>query len=149
MIREERSRAFWHDVATHSSVAPIVGDTRLEEWLDHPSVFPLASANGGFFLVKLDGSGLALELHAMFKQAGRGRESHQALCETLRLAFGGGAQLITAQEQAANPLSRPPLTFGFRPATLPMSGPSRLWLLTADQWAQSKACSRSRRCLQS
>jgi hypothetical protein len=144
-VHEERRAAFWREVAGHPDVAPLVGPTTVEAWIDHPGVLPMACEHGGWIAVRMDALGLVHELHAMMTPAGRGRDSHAVCIALLLRLFASGAQLITAQEQAANRFSRAPLSFGFRPQgpfVETLIGPVRLWSLTRQAWERSPACRR-------
>lgn len=126
MIREDRDPTLWTFV-----------DPALDwSFLTSPAVTPLRSEHGGYLFVRLDALGRVLDLHAAFQRAGWGKEASRTLKAALRLLTGW--QIITVAEDAANPRSRPPLSFGFRPAG-PFEGGYRSWFLTRTAWEASPA----------
>ena len=145
MIRLERDRTFWEDVARHPAVAPSLGGFRPElaaEVCRSPRALPVASEHGGYIFIRLDAMGLVWELHSLFKPEGWGREALQTGIAALGVLRSLNFQLITTLELAANPRSRPPLSFGFRPAgdfRPSAAGSTRLWALTRQGWEDSPA----------
>lgn len=149
MIREERDPAFWRWVAEHPAVREHVGDFNVAAVVTSAAVTPLASAHGGYLFHRLTPTGLAVDLHAMFRPEGWGRETTGALKAALVRVFADGAELVTVQEVAGWWRSRPPRSFGFEPtgpARETPSGPFRLWTLSRARWEQSPAFKRMRRC---
>lgn len=126
-MTEDRSPAFW---------ARVCGEDFNTGCLESPFVHPFRTENGGYLLVQLDALGRVFDLHAAYLPEGFGREAHGALKACL--AALQGWQLINATEVERNGSSRPPLSFGFRPAG-PMSGGYRTWCLTRAAWEQSPA----------
>lgn len=144
MIRIERDPAWWSEIAAHPALEGLVmGLTPAEigRAALRPTLLPLASENGGFFFGRMDGPGLVLELHTLFRPAGWGREAAAAGREALTWVFRE-AQVVVTHEVAANPLSRPPRSFGFalagdwRETNL---GALRAWVLTKAGWEASPA----------
>jgi hypothetical protein len=132
MIREERSPAFWQGVADHPEVSPTAAfDASI---IVHPRVMPLASEHGGYLFVQIDGLGRVWDLHAAFLPAGWGREASEALKAALRRLEGW--MVVSVSEVDGNWRSRPPRSFGFRPAG-PFEGGYRSWILTRDAWERS------------
>ena len=145
-IAEQRDPSFWRAVIDHPQVkphvtlghafdvAPLVASAR---------VLPLASENGGFLMVQLDGIGRVFELHTMFRPEGWGREVLLALKDACEMMFcERGAQIITTYEVATNKRSQPPKTFRFQPAGdfEPCDyGDFRSWVLTKADWLTSPA----------
>jgi hypothetical protein len=58
------------------------------------------------FFIALDGIRSVYQWHAMYLPAGRGKEAFRATRECFDYLFTRGASLITANEQASNPLSK-------------------------------------------
>jgi hypothetical protein len=86
----------------------------------------------------------------MFAPEGWGRHVHRALHGALNAVFCQGARLITVTELAGKTMSRPPLSFGFRPVgefRQTTMGDARSWLLTQDAWISSPAFKRGNLCL--
>lgn len=136
MIREDRDPAFWRRVTSHRSVAPYLGGLFDVEHVRNPIVKPLRSENGGYLFVRIDGLGRVWDLHAAFLPAGWGREAAGALKAALEHLSGW--QVVSVSEVEGNWRSRPPRSFGFRPAG-PLSGGYRSWILTRDAWEASPA----------
>lgn len=126
-MRLERDPAFW--VATG-----VEGDWPL--LTGSPVCLPLACEHGGFIFVRLDALGRVLDLHAAFKPSGWGRVANHHLKACL--AHLVGWDLITATEVEGNWRSRPPKSFGFRPAG-PVAAGFRTWVLTRAGWEASPA----------
>lgn len=126
-IREERDPAFWRACCEPGLDLGFLTSDR---------VTPLASANGGYFFVRIDGLGRVYDLHAAFKPAGWGKEASATLKASLRLLTGW--QAISVSEVEGNWRSRPPRSFGFSPAG-GFSGGYRSWILTRDAWEASPA----------
>lgn len=137
-----------HPAATPKSAAPIRETRDPDFWaercepgldlgfLSSDRVTPLASENGGYFFVRIDGLGRVFDLHAAFKPAGWGKEASATLKASLRLLMGW--QVISVSEVEDNWRSRPPRSFGFRPAG-GFSGGYRSWILTREAWEASPA----------
>jgi hypothetical protein len=152
-LRVERDPKFWISVANHPDVkSGMLGlsDEQLASFVASDRVLPLANEFGGFLFASLDGLGRVYDLHALFRPEGWGKPVHGALCEALGGVFQS-AHLVTVQQVASNPRSRPPLSFGFRPAG-PFEpsdfGLSRTWVLTRFAWLASLAYRRASSCLQ-
>ncbi len=151
MIREERDPAFWREIASHPDlVGALMGlsPLQVQEIATRPDILPLASQNGGFFFGRLDGLGLVLELHSLFRPEGWGREVAATGKEALARVFRT-AQVITTYEVRGNAHSRPPRSYGFVQAgdwqgadvaTL------RLWVLTRAAWQSSPVFRRHAPC---
>jgi hypothetical protein len=139
-IRVERDPAFWREVFDHPEVGGVLRgyDVDIGPALAHDAVIPFASQHGGYLFVRLDVLSRVYEIHAAYTPEGRGREAHEALKEALETIK---ADVIVAME-TDNPMSRPPLTFGFRavgefePSPI---GDVRTWVLTRDAWEASQA----------
>jgi hypothetical protein len=120
----------------------------LSGFIGRDDVLPLASAHGGFVFVFGDPVGLMCELHTLFTPEGWGREAADSAVLAFNAVFALGPQMVTTHEVKANPRSRPPLSYGFRPAggwgETPY-GCLRLWILTAVAWAASPVATRRRR----
>lgn len=147
MVREHRDPAWWRSLASSPSIVAAMPDIDPELVAasvvqDH--VTPLASLNGGLLFVRADALGFVEDMHALFLPAGRGHEANSAVKSALDLKFTRGACLITVT-QTTSPMSKPPLSFGFRPAVLAPSaaaleaGAVRLWVLTVEAWRASPA----------
>ena len=145
---EDRNPAFWRSVADHPAVqasGTMGGPGVIEALVASDLVTPLRSENGGYLFVRLDALGRPQELHALYVPQGWGREVHSALKSALSRMFERGAFVITVSEVATNWRSRPPRSFGFRPA-----GPFahthgfdlRTWTLSRDAWEASPAARR-------
>lgn len=126
-IREDRDPTFWRE-----SCEPGLD----LGFLESPRVVPLASTNGGYFFVQIDGLGRVFDLHAAFKPQGWGKEASDTLKASLALLTGW--QVVSVSEVEGNWRSRPPRSFGFRPAS-GFSGGYRSWILTRDAWEASPA----------
>lgn len=141
-VWEDRDAAFWNAVATHPEVAPHVFLGRegldLSDIVRHPSVQPLRSEHGGFLFCRLDGLGRVYELHTLYTPEGWGREVLTAAKAAFAQIFDAGAQLVTTYEVEGWWRSRPPRTFGFKPAGdfAPSNfGSLKTWFLTLDAWS--------------
>jgi hypothetical protein len=148
VIREERNLGFWRAICEHPGVKPWVSLGVQADWLpalvESPRCLPLACSSGGYFLVRSDLNPAVWDLHAAFRPEGWGKVAHDALQAVLSL---GGWDLITVSEVAGNWRSRPPRSFGFRPAAQ-MGAETRTWILTRNAWEQSPAYRRMERtCL--
>lgn len=131
MITEDRDLAFWSQVITPQTDLG---------FLQSPFVLPLRSEHGGYLLARLDALGRVWDLHAAYTPLGWGREAHAALKAVLRRLDDW--QLINVSEVEGNRRSRPPLSFGFRPAG-PMQAGFRTWFLTRAAWEASPASRRT------
>lgn len=105
----------------------------------NPAVTPLATDDGGYLFVRMDPLARVFDLHAAFRPSGWGKVAAQALKASLRLLTGW--DVVCATEVAGNWRSRPPRSFGFRPAG-PMAGGFRTWVLTRERWEASPARAR-------
>lgn len=138
MIRLDRSEAFWRPITDHPDIKHNLDLGTGIDWLptviQNPDVLPFASEHGGYFLHRLT-DGL-WDLHAAYQPEGWGREANQ----TLKAVLGRlpNWQIVTASEVGGNWRSRPPKSFGFRPAG-PFEGWSRTWFLTRTAWEASPA----------
>lgn len=147
MIREDRGQAFWTRIASHPEVRKTLFGLPPElvgENMMRPEVRHFSSLRGGWAFVRLDSVGMVWDTHAMFTPSGWGREAHSVLKHALRAMFET-AQLLTVSE-TNNPRSRPPLSFGFRPAggaTETVVGPLKCWVLTRAAWERSPAYRRA------
>lgn len=145
MIREERDPDFWLDVARHPAVAPLLGPISPDQMallVTSPLSRPLAAKHGGYVFIQRDEAGRVLELHSLFTPEGWGREASAAGKAALAVVFGAGAHLIFTMALAANDLSRPPTSYGFRPIgdfEESPRGSARTWFLTRDAWFGSAA----------
>jgi len=147
MIREDRGPEFWTRIASHPEVRKTLYGLPPElvgENMMRPEVRHFSSLRGGWAFVRLDSCGLVWDTHAMFTPQGWGREAHAVLKYALRAMFRT-AQVLTVSE-TDNPRSRPPLSFGFRPAggaTQTVVGPLKSWILTRAAWESSPAYRRA------
>jgi hypothetical protein len=152
VIREERDWTFWDAIAQHPEVRPhlLIEDSQsLSEIVQHPSVKPYASENGGFLFCRLDGLGRVYELHTLYCPNGWGREVAKASKSAFERVFNEGAQLVTTYEVAGNWRSRPPLSHGWKQAgpfqySDGLAADVRSWVLTYEAWCASPA--RKRHC---
>lgn len=141
---EQRDPSFWRAVIDHPEVKPHVTLGRefdVGPLIASSRVLPLASENGGFLLVQLDGLGRVFELHTMYRPEGWGREVLTASKAMFRQMFER-CDLIVTHEVFGWWRSRPPKSFGFRPAGefRPEYGTQlRTWTLTRDDWEKSPA----------
>lgn len=137
MIREERDPGFWEAVASHPAVGPHMGGR--VDWaalVGNPAIMPFACEGGGYIIARLDALGRAWDLHAAFRPEGWGRTANAALKAALNRL--GPWAIITATEVEGNWRSRPPRSFGFRPAEAGRDG-YRTWVLTREAWERSPA----------
>lgn len=141
---EDRDPDFWVRIASHPSLAHLLGgqDPALIANLPAGAV-PLRAEHGGFIFLPADSFGRVYELHTLFTPEGWGREAFQAAREAFDLIFDRADLVIT--HETAHPQSRPPKTFRFvrlgeHQAT--PYGALRLWMLTRDAWLTSPARSR-------
>lgn len=147
MTSENRDPAFWDRIAAHPEVRPTLygqPPERVGEAMQRAEVQPFTGPNGGWIFVRLDAHGLVWDIHAMFTPDGWGREAHAVLKAALRSMFET-AHLVFNYE-TANPRSRPPLSFGFRPTggeTLTALGLTKSWVLTRSAWEDSPAFRRA------
>lgn len=145
MIREDRDVAFWSAVAEHPAVAPHVSlgrDFDISTLIQHPLVTPLRSDHGGFLFVRIDQLGRIYDLHALFTPDAWGREVNSAFKGALSEMFRRGADIVTSLEVLDWWRSRPPRSFGFRPAGEPFRAEGfdlRSWSLTRSAWNASPA----------
>ncbi len=142
MIRVERDADFWRGVIAHPQVSHVMMGLPLDiaGLVEHESVVPLASSNGGFLFCRLDGLGRVFELHTLFKPDGWGREVSGSAKEAFAHMFDVGAQVITTYEVEG--WASPPLSFGWRTAGEFAPSPignTRTWILTLEAWAASPA----------
>ncbi len=144
MIREERDGAFWRDIAAHPACAGAVmglDPDAVAQAAGRAAVIPLASDNGGFIFCPMDGIGMVVELHTLYRPAGWGREVFRAAQEACEWVFRTH-QLIVTYEMETNPHSRPPRSFGFARAgewQKTVVGSLRAWVLTRAAWEASAA----------
>lgn len=138
MIR--RDEGFWRPVIEHPEVAPHVSLGSDLDWLPvllgSPDCLPFACEHGGYFFVQTAPLARLWDLHAAFLPSGWGRAAHDLLRTSLRRLRGW--DLITVSEVSGNWRSRPPRSFGFRPAAPEQDG-FRTWVLTRTAWEQSPA----------
>jgi hypothetical protein len=131
---------FWRGIAEHPAVKPLVSfGTDFDWWtplLTHPAVSVVRGDHGGYFLVCLDPLGRIFDLHAAITPEGWGRAANALLKRAL--ADLGGWDVVLATEVDGNWRSRPPRSFGFRPAAA-TEGQYRTWILARDAWENSPA----------
>jgi hypothetical protein len=152
MIRVERDAGFWTGVAAHPEVAPrlgpMVSGPALAAYVARPDVLPLAAEHGGFLFARRDRLGFCAELHTLFTPEGWGREALGAAVEAINAVWLCGYQVVLTFEAEANPLARPPASFGFTRAgewrETPV-GRLRAWIVTQDGWRASPAARRRAR----
>jgi hypothetical protein len=143
-----RDPAFWQPIIDHPLVKPHVSLGSDVDWLsvllDSPMCVPFRGEAGGYFLVRMAHG--TWDLHAAFEPRGWGRDANV----TLKRALGAVEwDLIVSLEVDGNWRSRPPRSFGFRPAE-PMRSGLRLYHLTRAAWEASPAFRRMEtRCRQS
>ena len=148
-IVEDRDPDFWRAVADHPAVqasGTMGGPGVIEALVADGRITPLRSTNGGYLFARLDPIGRVHELHALYRPEGWGRETHGALKAALKVMFLRGARVITVSEIGGNWRSRPPRSFGFRPAgdfAATHGFDIRTWTLTSDAWEASPAHRRS------
>lgn len=146
MIEAQRDPAFWRRIATHPEVAPHAlmgaGPEIIAPLLAEQTTIALASQNGGFLFLKLDGFGFVRELHTLYTPEGWGREVALALKEATEVVFAT-AQVIVTQEQEGWWRSAPPKSHGWKTAgpyrEVGLAAPLRTWILTREAWEQSPA----------
>lgn len=145
-----RDPAFWRPIIEHPEVRPHVSLGSDADWLtpllESSDCIPFASESGGYFIVAKCPLGRSWDLHAAYLPSGWGQETSDTLKTLLRKLRGW--DLITVTEVAGNWRSRPPRSFGFRPAADMRDG-FRTHVLTRAAWEQSPAFRRMNRCLQS
>lgn len=113
----------------------------LDEYIAHERCTPIAAEHGGFLLCRVDAYARVYELHTLFSPEGWGREVHTAALEMFAMAFGNAADIITTFE-TEHAQSKPPKSFGWRPAGEPRPsaiGNVTTWFLTKAAWEQSPA----------
>lgn len=148
MIVEDNDPAFWRSIADRPEVAPHVKlgtDFDIGALVSDPRVVCLRSGGGGYLFVPMDGVGRCFDLHALFQRLAWGREASTALKDALDIMFARGAALIVVSEVGGWWRSRPPRSFGFRPASdfAPVGAHMiRTWFLARDAWERSPACKR-------
>lgn len=142
-VRIERDPAFWIGVAQHPMVTPLLGDlnaVQIADVIARPNILPLASDHGGFLFASIDSLGRVLELHTLYTPEGWGREVHAAAKAAFEFVFDRGAVMVFTYDIEENPRSRPPRTFGFRPAGERLTSPhgaAQAWVLTREGWMAS------------
>jgi hypothetical protein len=150
VISENRDPAFWLAVASHPAVAPHTHVTpdAIVPLIARPDIVPLATANGGFLFVQMDGLGRTFELHTLYRPEGWGREVAGGLKAAMDAMTARGLQLLVTHEVEGWWRSAPPRTHGwkaigpFAPAgDLPAM---KTWILTREAWEQSPARRRMR-----
>lgn len=128
------------DAMKHPRVWPHVSLGHEGDWVGplmaNPSVVKFAGEHGGYMFHGRCSLGRAYDLHAAFAPEGWGREANAVLKRALRELDGW--DIITATEVDGNWRSRPPRSFGFRPAG-PMRDGFRVHHLTRTAWEQSPA----------
>lgn len=140
MLRLNRDPVFWRAVADHPAVAKVKMGLPLdiEAIVAHERVTPLASENGGFLFLELDGFGRVVELHTLYRPEGWGREVLFAAKEAFSRIFE--TAMICTTYETGDRQSRPPLSMGWRSVggfkDSPI-GPLRTWILTKDAWEAS------------
>lgn len=138
IVQVNRSEAFWRPIIDHPDIRRHLDLGTGIDWLpailENPNVLPIATDHGGYFFHALT-HGL-WDLHAAFTPDGWGKTANRALKASLGLL--GPWQIVTASEVGGNWRSRPPKSFGFRPAG-PFEGWSRTWFLTRTAWEASPA----------
>lgn len=148
MIRIERDPEFWERIVSHPAIQPTLlgfGPDLVAELCVSPRALPFAARHGGYIFIRLDAAGFACELHSLFTPEGWGREAHQAGIEAAGAIWRRDFQIIQTLETTANPRSRPPRSFGFRPAGAfrpTPAGDARLWTLSRADWSASPASRR-------
>lgn len=154
MIRQDGDPAFWRGIADLPEVGPHVKlgtDFDIGALVSDPRVISLRAEHGGYIFVPMDGVGRCFDLHALFGREGWGREASLALKQALALMFERDAAMIVVSEVGGWWRSRPPRSFGFRPASdfAPVGALTiRTWFLTRDAWEGSLVRRRTRPCLQ-
>jgi hypothetical protein len=139
-----RDVEFWDSVASHPAVAPSVF-MGLEQTSTAPLVLderniPLASEHGGLIFVASDHLGFSMELHTLYTPEGWGREVTEHARQCFRDVMKT-VSLVTTFEQEGEKQTRPPLSYGWRPAGdySEVGLPKRLkmWILTREAWLAS------------
>lgn len=138
-VRVERSPEFWRSLIAHPAVAHVgEGLSDIGEFVSRDNVIPMASESGGYVFCQVDVLGRVYDLHAAYKPEGRGMEASAALKQCLNEVPGD----LFIVSETANPMSRPPKSFGFRVASdwrASPVGPIRTWAVTRDEWQRSPA----------
>lgn len=149
----DRDEEFWGGLAEACSDIPhAVSASEVGSYVQSERVLPFRSSKVGFLFVNLDGLGRIYDLHAISEPSRQRNEAFGLLAWSLQRLFGSGVQMITVQEVEVNRASRPPRSFGFRPAGPFSMGPlgvMRTWFLVQDMWTASPVYRRMFRCLQS
>lgn len=146
MIREARDPDWWRALASSPDVVeamPDIDPDFVAAAVLDPVITPWASQNGGLLFARTDAIGLVQDMHAIFRSEGRGREANAAMKAAIAAMFERGARTITVT-QTQSPMSRPPLSYGFRiaPHRRPTTqateaGAVAIWVLTIDAWRRS------------
>lgn len=145
MIFEDSDPDFWRSIADRPEVAPHVKlgtDFDIGALVSDPRVICFRADGGGYLFVPMDGVGRCFDLHALFKRSSWGRETSKALKDALGVMFGRGAAMVIVSEVSGWWRSRPPRSFGFRPASdFAPAGDHliRTWFLARDAWERSPA----------
>ncbi len=138
MVAINRDASFWERIANHPDVAHVMfGQVVDFSSVEAECVYPYAAVNGGYIFVRLDPFGRIYDLHSLFTPEGWGREAFQTAIEVLALLPGW--QVITTYH-TGHKQSKPPASFGFRPAGAFCETPFgnwQTWLLTRDAWEAS------------
>lgn len=134
-----RDPSFWRPICEHPEVKPHVSLGSEHDWLtpllENPRVLPFIGERGGYFLVDM-AHGRIWDLHAAFLPSGWGKDASATLKRLLGALRGWDA--VTSLEVEGNWRSRPPRSFGFRPAA-PMRDGYRTHVLTRTAWEASPA----------
>lgn len=147
MIREDRDAAWWNEIARHPEVRKTLFGLPPElvgERMGLPQVRHFAAEHGGWAFIRIDSLGLIWDTHAMFVPEGWGREAHAVCKHAVRVMFETAHVLLVTETD--NPRSKPPLSFGFRPASDATDTPLgrfRTWVLTRAAWEASPAFRRA------
>jgi len=147
VIAENRDAGFWLAVAEAPECAGALFGApadMIAQVVADPGALPLATENGGLVFLRRDGMGRVFELHTLYRREGWGAEVHAAAREAFDRVFET-ADLVVTHECVDNWRSRPPRSFGFRPAGPVFAnhiGEFRTWILTRGAWLESPARTR-------
>lgn len=139
-----RDASFWDAVAAHPQVAPGVfmglDQVSAAPLIEAESSIPLASENGGLIFEAKDHLGFTYELHTLYRPEGWGREVNRHAKDCFAYVFERASVIVT-HEQEGQKQTRPPLSFGWRPAgeykEVGLPRRLKLWILTRDAWMSS------------
>jgi len=149
-LEERRDPVFWRSIASDPACRDAFCGLPIEETIEaviaNPAVVPLASENGGFLFSQTGGFGRVFELHTLYREAGWGREVHDAAIAAFERIFSGPADMVTTFSAIGQWRTSPPRSFGFKQASRDFDnefGSFRFWYLAREDWLKSPARLRS------